>query len=216
MKKLVLLLFLLSTVHCFAQDAANTPTAGSFYYTNVTSNTSLSDARDKADIEDLTLGLDFLCTLKPRQFHWNKREWYDKKIWVQELTSYETFKGDNDGSKKEDNWSAGFIAQELDAAENNAGAEWLNLVYKNDPDKWEAAYGKLLPVIVKSIQELKEQNDELTSENIKLKEQVAQLGDLTKQIAEIKQLKLELTEQLRIVKANNDDTNTATVAYTGK
>jgi hypothetical protein len=106
----------------------------------VTSITALSDARDKKNINDLELGLDFVNALKPRVFNWDKREWYaDNK---------------SDGSKTSKGLTAGFIAQELDSAQNKYNADWLNLVYKTSPDKWEATYGNLLPVVVKSIQEL--------------------------------------------------------------
>jgi hypothetical protein len=108
---------------------------------NVQSITSLSDKRDKTNIRDLTLGLDFISKLKPRQFNWDKRDWYDNKI--------------SDGSKMEEKLTAGFIAQELDEVQISDNADWLNLVTKENPEKWEATYGNLIPVIVKAIQELK-------------------------------------------------------------
>ena len=50
---------------------------------------------------------------------------------------------------------AGFIAQDLDEAQVDANAaDYLNLVLKNNPEKLEASYGKLVPVLVKAIQEL--------------------------------------------------------------
>jgi len=112
-----------------------------------TAITSLSDARDKRNIRDLDLGIDFLMRLKPRLYNWDKREWYkDNKP---------------DGSKSKKTPTAGFIAQELDAAQTNAGAEWLNLVLKSNPERLEATPGNLLPVMVKAIQELKVENNEL-------------------------------------------------------
>jgi hypothetical protein len=126
---------------------------------NVQSITSLSDARDKRNITELSLGLDFLCSIKPRQFNWDKREWYDNNI--------------SDGSKTENKLTAGFIAQELNEAQQIFGAEWLNTVSKDNPDKWEAAYGNLLPVVVKSIQELKTENDMLKNEVEFLRQQIA-------------------------------------------
>ncbi len=107
--------------------------------------TSLSDKRDKKNIKDLSLGLDFITKLKPRQFNWDKRDWYEEGI--------------SDGSKMQETPTAGFIAQEFDEVQNSEHAEWLNLVLKDNPDKWEATYGNLLPVMVKAIQELKEEND---------------------------------------------------------
>ncbi|MGA3286812.1 MAG: tail fiber domain-containing protein [Bacteroidota bacterium] len=111
----------------------------------VTTITSLSDARDKKNINDLNLGIDFLMKLKPRLFNWDKREWYkDNK---------------SDGSKMQKTLTAGFIAQELDEVQTKENAEWLNLVLRNNPDKLEATPGNLLPVMVKAIQELKDKLD---------------------------------------------------------
>lgn len=116
----------------------------------VTSITALSDLRDKKNIQDLPHGLDFLLKVKPRLFHWDMREWYDK--------------GTADGSRMRESPTAGFIAQELDEAQTAANAEWLNLVLKTNPDRLEATPGNLLPVIVKAIQELKIENDQLRKE----------------------------------------------------
>jgi trimeric autotransporter adhesin len=114
---------------------------------NATSITSLSDKRDKTDIQDLSLGIDFVMTLRPRQYHWDRRDWYTDKI--------------PDGTQKDSEFTAGFIAQELDQAQISQEAEWLNLVMKNNPERLEATPGNLLPVIVKSLQDLKRENDQL-------------------------------------------------------
>ena len=127
---------------------------------NVQSITSLSDRRDKRNIEDLTLGLEFISRLKPRMFYWDKREWYENNI--------------SDGSRTEKTPTAGFIAQELDEAQNLENADWLNLVLKDNPDKMEATYGNLLPVLVKAVQELKEKNDKLETELNSLKDEIKQ------------------------------------------
>ena len=44
----------------------------------------------------------------------------------------------------------GFIAQELQAVDD----DFLRLVYDANPDKLEASYGRLVPVLVKAVQEL--------------------------------------------------------------
>jgi len=128
---------------------------------NVTSITSLSDVRDKKNIKDLTLGLDFITKLKPRLFNWDKREWYDNNI--------------SDGTNMQESPTAGFIAQELDSAQTNANAVWLNLVLKDNPEKWEATPGNLLPVVVKAVQELNEKNE-------KLNERIAELEMIIEEI----------------------------------
>ncbi len=150
---------------------------------NTQTITSLSDARDKKNINDLNLGIDFLMKIKPRQFNWDKREWYDDNT--------------SNGSKMKEKPTAGFIAQELDEAQTTANAEWLNLVLKSNPEKWEATPGNLLPIMVKAIQELKAENEQL-------KIQLADVGEIKEQIAEIKTLKAELKEQINILKASNN------------
>ncbi len=85
--------------------------------------------------------------IKPRLFNWDKREWYENNL--------------SDGSKMKEAPTAGFIAQELDEVQTTENAEWLDLVLKDNPEKLEATYGNLLPVMVKAIQELKTENDML-------------------------------------------------------
>jgi hypothetical protein len=49
----------------------------------------------------------------------------------------------------------GFIAQELMAAEDEAElAEYLQLTYRDNPEKLEATQGRLIPILVKAVQEL--------------------------------------------------------------
>ena len=128
---------------------------------NVQTISSLSDARDKKNITDLTLGLGFLMKIKPRQFNWDKREWYEGNK--------------SDGSMMKETPTAGFISQELDEAQTNENADWLNLVLKDNPEKLEATYGNLLPVMVKAIQELKAEKDELKNENNEMKQRLLNL-----------------------------------------
>ena len=104
-----------------------------------TSITSLSDARDKKDVEDLNVGLDVINDLRPVKFVWDTR----------------------DGAIK-DVKEFGFIAQELDEVQQKHGIEdSLRLVLKNNPDKLEAAPGKLIPILVQAIKDLKKEIDEL-------------------------------------------------------
>lgn len=105
---------------------------------NVTSISSLSDARDKTDIVDTAYGVDFLNTLQPRQFTWATR----------------------DGSSKDGKVEQGFIAQELLEAAG-ADKDKLNLVYESNPEKLEATAGNLIPILVKAIQELSARVTEL-------------------------------------------------------
>jgi hypothetical protein len=98
-----------------------------------TTITSISDARDKKDVVELSAGLDFINTLKPVEFTWN----------------------DRDENGKRDIKDFGFIAQDLKKSQEDAGlADVLKLVYESNPEKLEASYGKILPILVKAVQEL--------------------------------------------------------------
>jgi hypothetical protein len=179
--------------------ASNEITLGNTLITSlrcaVTGITSLSDARDKKNISNLSLGLDFIMKLKPRQFNWDKREWYENNK--------------SDGSKMKEEPTAGFIAQELDSVQTTEKVEWLNLVLKNNPEKWEATPGNLFPIVVKAIQELKVEKDieitQLKSENDQLKAQLEDVKEIKEQLSEIKTLKEELNEQIKLLKTNTED-----------
>lgn len=162
---------------------------------NVTTITSLSDARDKKNIRDLDLGIDFLMKIQPRLFNWDKREWYENNI--------------SDGSKIQETPTAGFIAQELDSVQIKENAEWLNLVLKDNPEKLEATPGNLFPVVVKAIQELKTEKDgEIAELKIKNEQLASALDNLeNKKNEEIAELKNRLANyeefQSMIVKELN-------------
>ena len=119
---------------------------------------ALSDERDKKDIVELDEGLQTIMSLKPKKFVWDPREIEVKKQVItkdegrekEEARITEFVKPDNAGVK-----DIGFIAQDLQEVDN----EFLRLVYDANPDKLEASYGRLVPVLVKAIQELKNELD---------------------------------------------------------
>jgi hypothetical protein len=99
----------------------------------VTSITSLSDARDKKDVSDLRAGLEFVKALRPVEFVWDERD----ELGRHDISDF------------------GFIAQDLKVAQEDVEmADILKLVYDENPEKLEASYGKLIPILVKAIQEL--------------------------------------------------------------
>lgn len=97
----------------------------------VTTITALSDARDKDNIYDLTGALALIRAIRPVRFDWNMRD--GGKVGVADT---------------------GFIAQDLQQAQVVTGTFIPGLVYEENPDRLEAGYGKLIPVLVKAIQEL--------------------------------------------------------------
>lgn len=101
---------------------------------SATTITFLSDARDKKEVETLPIGLDFVKELKPVTFIWDDRDENGKH-------------GDKD---------SGFIAQDLKAIQEKYKlSDELKLVNETiSEDKMFASYGRLIPVLVKAIQDL--------------------------------------------------------------
>ena len=155
---------------------------------NVTTITSLSDARDKKNIRDLNLGLDFLMNVKPRLFNWDRREWYENDV--------------SDGSKIQETPTAGFVAQELDEVQQSENAEWLNLVLKDNPEKLEATPGNLLPIMVKAIQELKIENDELKEKNNELEKKNDKLDE---KLSKFEQMQSYLVSEIEKLKSKEGE-----------
>jgi hypothetical protein len=130
--------------------SSNEFTLGNTSITNLRCNdttiSALSDERDKKNIVDIPLGLDFINTLRPVAFDWERRD------------------GSMVGKKE-----FGFIAQELKIAQDATPyADNMRLVHTENPDKWEADPMKTYPILVKAIQELTAKNDALEARLIAL------------------------------------------------
>lgn len=114
---------------------------------NVTTITSLSDERDKSNIQDIPYGLDYINAVRPVSFDWDRRD------------------GSYEGKK-----DIGFIAQELDQVESEFNSsEYTSLVSKANPEKLEAAPHNLFPILVKAVQELSAEVQSLKTELAELK-----------------------------------------------
>lgn len=108
--------------------------------------TSLSDVRDKKNIQPLTNGITFVDKLNPVKFDWNMRD--GGKVDIPEM---------------------GFIAQDLKQVQEETGITVPGLVYDIDPDRLEASYGTLIPILVKAIQDLSKKVTILETELNELK-----------------------------------------------
>jgi len=90
---------------------------------------NVSDSRDKTNILPLNYGMNYIEKLKPVSFVWDMRD--GGKIGINDI---------------------GFIAQDLKQSQIDIGINIPNLISGND-EKLEAAYGVLIPIIVKALQE---------------------------------------------------------------
>lgn len=106
---------------------------------------SLSDSRDKTDVEDSRFGIGFLNNVRPVEFTWQRRN---------------LAPGDENNNKNGLR-RVGFLAQELLEAMPDGENDILDLVYESNPDRLEAKYGNLIPVLVKAVKDLKAEVDAL-------------------------------------------------------
>ena len=115
-----------------------------------------SDARDKADIQDTTLGLSFIESLRPVDYRWDLREDYRKA--TESLADVV-----KDGSKKRSRLHHGFIAQDL--------PEYFGGLQDHEKSGGEpvlsVGYDEFIAPLVKAVQEL----------SAKVKELEAKLAD---------------------------------------
>jgi hypothetical protein len=109
-----------------------------------------SDARDKKDVQDTALGLDFIKALRPVDFRWDYRDDYreDGKPLSDVVT---------DGSKKRARFHHGLIAQEVKAACKVAGVEfggYQDHKVNGGEDVMSLGYEEFIAPLIKAVQEL--------------------------------------------------------------
>ena len=119
--------------------------------------TVTSDARDKTDIVDSRYGLNFVNSLRPVEYKWDMRSKYEEGQTP-------------DGTHKESKTNLGFLAQEVIEVEKANGAVAGDLLIADDEmdGLLRITETKMIPVLVKAIQELAAKNDALTARIVAL------------------------------------------------
>jgi trimeric autotransporter adhesin len=119
---------------------------------------TVSDVRVKKDIEDSTVGLNFINDLRPVTFNYKNKGDLPKEFRGYEEGSTEVYKSEKT--------QHGFIAQEVKSAiDKNSDIKNGFSMWDDDDDTGQQRVGEtaLVPVLVKAIQELSAQNAELTT-----------------------------------------------------
>ena len=124
-----------------------------------------SDERDKTDFTTLDLGLDFVKALTPYTYKWDKRSNYvdwDTNPDTDLLTIT------NDGTHREEQLDIGFKAQEVEALEiaagyNKSANSNLTIALSADEKQYSMKYEKLVPILVKALQEADAKIEALTT-----------------------------------------------------
>jgi len=120
--------------------------------------TIASDKRDKTDVEPMDLGLEFINQLEPVTYRWDKRSKYNMDQSVSP-----------DGTHKEEQLEGGFLAQDVEVIENQYGyqqSDKTNLItnLSDDGKMYGIKYSKLVPMLVKAVQELSAEVEQLKSQ----------------------------------------------------
>lgn len=111
-----------------------------------------SDRRDKMDIEDVKLGLDFINKLKPVEYRMNIRESYVD--YDEEGNAIEV---ENDGSRSGKRKHMGLIAQDVKSVLDEMNVDYSFFQHHSvngGKDVMSLSYEELISPLIKSIQEL--------------------------------------------------------------
>lgn len=131
-----------------------------------------SDARDKTDIRDTQLGLNFILALRPRDFKWDMRDDYrppapGPDAAQAEIDAYvEACKLSNlthDGTHTRNRYHQGLIAQEVKQTMDAMGVDfggYQDHTIKGGDAVLSIGYEELIAPLIKAIQELKAEFDE--------------------------------------------------------
>ncbi len=109
-----------------------------------------SDARDKLDIEDSPLGLNFILKLRPRKYRMNSREAYFEKDKERDFTA------PNDGSKARKRPHYGLVAQEVKEVMNELGVDfagYLDSKMDGGEDVLSLGYTEFIAPMIKAMQQ---------------------------------------------------------------
>jgi hypothetical protein len=129
-----------------------------------------SDERDKADIRDTVLGLDFINALRPVDYRWDLREDYVERITEEvevdgvSVVNMQVINHTKDGSRKRNRYHHGVIAQEVKDVIDATGIDfggYQDHTIAGGMDRMTIGYDELIAPLIKAVQELTTKNQEL-------------------------------------------------------
>jgi hypothetical protein len=154
-----------------------------------------SDSRDKAEIRDTILGLDFINKLRPVDYKWDLREDYREIVDLKDLNdlnnlnnsnidsqkTFEIIEHEKDGSKIRNRFHHGLIAQEIEQVikENNIDfGGFQDHKINGGSDVLTIGYSELFAPLIKAIQELSIEIKNLKEENTIIKDENRIIKDI--------------------------------------
>ena len=139
-----------------------------------------SDGRFKTNVKEDVVGLSFIKLLRPVVYNFdaNKFDAFLSKGMPDSVKAKRKVALNKAGSKSGSIVQTGFIAQEVAAAAKEAGYNYSGVhVPENDADNYSLSYEKMVVPLVKAVQELAEQNEEMKKEIELLKANLLAMQD---------------------------------------
>ena len=158
-----------SSVNGSNQVQLGNSSTNSYYYNTIQAR---SDLRDKADVVDTDLGLDFIMALRPRKFRWDMREFYrpekpkasaPQAEWDAYAEACRMSNLTHDGTRKRNRFHQGLIAQEVKATMDAMGVDFGGFQdhkVNGGDDVLSLGYDEMVAPLIKAIQQLKAEFDE--------------------------------------------------------
>ena len=121
-----------------------------------------SDLRDKADVRETSLGLEFVLGLRPVEGKWDMREdYYEDVEYIDEDGEVQTKRNmlPKDGSKVRDRFHQWFIAQDVKTLCDRLGVDfggYQDHKLNGGCDVLSLGYDEFIPVLTKAVQEIHE------------------------------------------------------------
>lgn len=145
-------------------DATVTVVEGPVAYT-------VSDGRFKKNISEADVkGLDFVNRLRPVVYNFDTRQFQIFLTQNMPDSVQKKYLEHKDFNSSTNIRQSGFIAQEVEAAAKEAGYDFNGVhVPENEDDNYSLSYSQFVVPLVKSVQELSEQNEELKKEIAELR-----------------------------------------------
>jgi hypothetical protein len=129
-----------------------------------------SDKRDKADIRDTVLGLDFINALRPVDYRWDLREDYVERITEEvevdgvSVVNMQVINHKQDGSRKRKRYHHGLIAQEVKEVIDKTGVDfggYQDHSLAGGLERMTIGYDELIAPLIKAVQELSKEVEAL-------------------------------------------------------
>lgn len=154
---------------------------------------NISDRRFKENVEENVLGLDFINQLRPVSYSLNTQA-IDQFLGLDQI-EFEQMKSENGVPV----YQTGFIAQEVEELVNNLGFQHFNGVDRpeSEQDHYGIRYAEFVVPLVKAVQELSTENDQL---KMQMEYMQSQLDDLSSQRTATSQpaQELDLAEEIAL------------------